>query len=141
MENKDFLTPAQRKAQFIGGITGNAVSVDREGLDLFTMEERVPYLFRFESIYDYEKKNGDSGPVAKVIEVTTGQTGEMWLGKTRLKNIFGEFQSRSAEVAKGQVVLLELIDNGLEDAPVQGGKARAYKRTFYTVNESDLATT
>lgn len=139
MDNKSFMTPGQAKAKFIGSLKNKAVSVDREGLDLFNMEENVPYLMRLEKLYDYTTKEGKTELVADVTEVTTGESGQVWLEKTRLKNIFNDWDERTKAAEKGHVTLLEITDLGLQDAPeVKGGVARGYKRAFVTVKESDL---
>lgn len=138
-QSNNYMTTAQRKASLISSLRSKASQVDREGLDLFEMEEKVPYLFRLGRIYDYQTKAGETGRVAEVVEVTTGISGEVWLGKTRLSNIFAEFEIRTKEAPKGQIALLELTDNGIEEVPsVKGGKARAYKRVFMTIDEKEL---
>ena len=133
-----FLTPAQRKAQVINQLKSKASSVEREGLDFLQMEQGVPYLLMLGNVYGYTTKAGENEDVADVTDVTTGEVGQLWLAKTRLKNIVNEWQTKIDACNKKQVVLLELTDQGLQEADVKGGQARAYKKAFVTIDRDNI---
>lgn len=141
MENyANTLTPAQRKKQALRELQQKARNIERTGIDFFNMEMHVPYLFRLENFEKHTTKLGETAEVARVLEVTTGETGCFWLGqeaKTRIKNVFNEW--RTKKPAKGEVILLELTDKGLEDADLKKGeKARSFDVAFHTYLKSDL---
>lgn len=134
--NTEHLTPEQRRNKYMNELERSAEGVDREGLNLFMMEEGVPYLFRLDGpLVEYTTKDKAKEWIANIVEVTTGESGVIWLGKTRLSNIFDAFQEYSDNAPKDKIGLLKLVDGGIQEAPeCKGGKARAYTRTFMYVD-------